>query len=414
MRRLSSRGAAAAGLFAVTLGIYAGTYLLWAGGHQETYLALVRFWGIDAWHTPFLDLTTVLSWSECRHLGVDVYAANACTVFASTSNYGPLLTHLPLTRADSQLIGILQSIAFLAAAAAMLRPGTRTEWITATLALLSTATLFALERGNVDIIEFLLVAAAGVLATRSARLRWGAYVLYYVGGLLKFYPFALLLQVLRERPRTAVTAGLAALGAIGLFGWAIRLQIATIRTNLPGFDYNCDTFGARALPYGLADLLQWPEAVAMGVFAGLLAAAAVAAFMLGARIRKEQPQIDWSGPKLQYLTAGAIVMASCFLVQTNIDYRAIFFLFLLPGLFALKNAARTGALRWTFRLTIGGIVFCLWGEFIRRTLVHLSQDETMLAFFVARELVWWGVMIVALALVFAFVRQSPILLRRRA
>jgi len=359
----------------------------------------------------------VLSWSECRSLGVDVYAANPCTVFASTPNYGPLLTHLPFTRADSQLIGILQGIAFLAAAAAMLRPGTRAEWLTAALALLSTATLFALERGNVDVIEFLLVAAAGVLATRSASLRWGAYALYYVGGLLKFYPFALLLQVLNERPRRAVAAGLIAVAAIGLFGWVIRPELASISAHLPGFDYNCDSFGARALPYGLADLLQWPEAAAMGVFAGLLVAAAVAAFVLAACILKQRPQVDWNGPKLQYLTAGAIVMTGCFVLQTNIDYRAIFLLFLLPGLFALKNGARTGALRWTFRLTIGGIVFCLWGEFIRRTLVRLSHDETMLAFFVARELVWWSVMTVALALVFVFVRRSPILsagLHRRA
>ena len=123
--------------------------------------------------------------------------------------------------------------------------------------------------------------------------------------------------------------------------------------------------------------------------------------------------------RYHYLLAGCIVMAGCFLTQTNIDYRAIFLLLMLAGLFELKNVSNTKPLRRTFFFAIWVLLFCLWSDFFRRGIDSLLDwiapnrpdpsdwDLVANAFFIGRELAWWWLMSVAAAFVLHFVRTSP-------
>jgi hypothetical protein len=76
--------------------------------------------------------------------------------------------------------------------------------------------VFALERGNVDLIIFIMPVVAGVLGTGPLASRILFYSLMLPAGLLKFYPLIVLSTALRERPRTffaiAATAGLVVVG----------------------------------------------------------------------------------------------------------------------------------------------------------------------------------------------------------
>jgi hypothetical protein len=398
-----------AALFAISLGVFAGVYLLWAGGHERAYLGLLRVWGIDAWDDPFLDLAGVLSWSECHRLGVDVFRTNPCDPLHRLFNYGPPLLVLPFSVRDTMWLGIGQVLAFLAVLPFVLRPRDAEQWAVALAATMSTATLFAVERANLDILEFLLIAAAGWLMMRGRCGRYGAYALYYAGGISKFYPFALLLQILRERPKIAAALAIAAVAAIGIYAAAIRQDLALIKANLPPFFYNCDTFGAFVLPYGLA--AEWNIPLLGPCLAIVLYGAfGVLAFVLSRRLMRSGLRLDGTRRNSHFLVTGAILMTACFATQTSLDYRAIFFLFMLAGLFDLRNAANEADLRWVFRLTIWGVLFCLWGEFFRRTLDQVWHDATLppLVFFAGRELVWWSVVAVAAAIVLVFVETSPL------
>ena len=409
MRRFAFRRSPARSLFAVTLAVYAIAYLIWVTGHHDSYIALLRLWGIDVWHWPFLDLETMLSWSDCRRLGVDVFAVNGCTTLGLPANYGPVLAHMPFTRHDTQWIGISQAVAFLACAAYAVQPRTRAEWVCALLALLSSTTVFALERGNLDVIEFVLIAMGAMLAMRTGWMRYVSYALYFAGGVLKFYPFALFLQVVREKPKAAIAAAAIGVTAIGLYAWTIAPEISRIMVQLPGFSYNDDTFGGRVLPYGLADTFALPAGYGIAGLAVLTTASLLAAAVFATMLLKARPRLSWSNRRLQYLTAGSIVMAACFLLQTNYHYRAIFLLFMLPGLFDLRNAIRPNHLRTLLNLVLWGTVFCLWGEFIRRLLSRLWQGAEVpsLIFFVVREAAWWGVMTAAFAVIIIFLRTAP-------
>ena len=418
--RLSGRPAFGAALFAVAFGFYAGLYALWLTGHHETYFSLTRFWGENAWKQPFLDMTGVLSWGECHRLGFDVLKVNPCDPLGRPFNYGPPLMALPFSMRDTVWLALLQNLAFLAALPFVLRVRTRQEWLAATIASLSTATLWAVERGNLDLFIFLLVAAGGLFALRGRFGRAFSYAIYFLAGAIKLYPFALLLLVVRERPKPALLLALLAelaIAAYGLYYWPASLTVLSLLTK---FGCNIVALGAYLLPFCLAYKLGVSYAFGFFTVAGLFASFGVFAVYLALRWRREGQVPDWSVANYYYLLAGAVVMVFCFATQTNIVYRAIFLLFMLPGLFDLRNTAGTKFLKQVFGLAIPALQFCMWAEFFRQwtaaaldAMAHGRLETSpwnivSIALFAGKELVWWWLMAVAFSVILVFLLSSPI------
>jgi hypothetical protein len=392
-------------LFALATAVYGAVFLLWAGGHFESYLAVLRFLGIDAWNDPFLDLDGVLSWSDCHRLGIDVLKTNPCDVLHRPFNYGPPLLWLPFSKADTIWLGLMQSVLFFAIAAAVLAPQNRREFLFAAAGLFSTVTLYAVERANIDIVLFVLIAAGGFLAARGSLGRTLSYGLTYCAGALKFYPFALFALAAREKPKAAILASVMAVSAIGTYAVLFAPELKAISHLMPLFYYNGDNFGATVLPFGLAAEFKQPW-IGPVLLSGLGAVFGAGALFLTRKFLRDGPQM-MALRGGYFLIAGAILLAGCFLTQANINYRAIYFLMLLPGLWALEKTP----LRPAAAAMLYAIIFCLWGEFIRRSLAALTGHAyaVSLGFFIAREIVWWSVMTTALAIAITFLLQAPLI-----
>jgi hypothetical protein len=407
-------------LFALFVAVYGGVYMLWLSGHQAAYLAITRLWGIDTWDWPFFDLQGVLSWAECRRLGVDVLKANPCDPMNRPFNYGPALLYLPFGIRQTTVLGLAQSTAFLAALCFVLRPRSRRGFVLAAAAGLSTAVLFALERGNLDLSEFALVTLACGLSAYGLSGRMASYVLYFLGGAIKFYPFALLLLVLRERTSRALAfaGGFALL--IVCYAATYWKTLVAVAASMPKLGYDEDTFGGSLLGTGLADEFGWPESAALAISVLAFAAAGAFATWLAVALRRGGMHLDFAKADTRHLLAGAVIVSFCFLVQTNITYRCIFLLLMLPGLADLRTHAPTKALRRIFALAVAGLMFCLWSECLRRG-VELGLDavapdrdddsawnDFLSVFFVGREIVWWSLIATAVSIVLAFLRDSPL------
>ena len=189
--------------------------------------------GIDAWRFPFLDTMGPLSWIECHQKGIDVFVTNPCDPLNRPIAYSPMMLDLPdfgFRVRDTFAIGLSIALAFLATLPFIFRPASLHALMTAFIACLSPAVLFAVERGNFDLLEFALIAAAGLLALRRGPTRFASYAIFLISGLLKFYPFVLLALSVRERPR--VFAAIAALSAAAIFAfggyyWVDLQKIAT-------------------------------------------------------------------------------------------------------------------------------------------------------------------------------------------
>ena len=142
---------------------------------------------------------------RCLRQGVDVLAANPCDPLEGAGvDYSPLwlvFAVFPMTEAWLAPVGLCVDIMFILSL--LLLPAGRDRVATAIVlvGLPSTSVVYAVERGNNDLIIFALAASAAALAGASKLPRMVGYGLMYLAGLLKYYPMLLMLTAMRERPR---------------------------------------------------------------------------------------------------------------------------------------------------------------------------------------------------------------------
>jgi hypothetical protein len=422
-------------LAALLAAFYGAWIALWVW-HPVAYQNLMQLWGIHPVYArapayaeqplPFFDLEGVISWSECARRGIDVYASNPCdpAPYHRTANYSPLLVDLPLQWIGTRHTlpaGLAMNAIFLALLPFVLRPRSWKEFGIAAAACLSGAVLYAVERANIDVFVFSLIALAILVPQRTLRGRLWLYGAAAAGTLIKFYPVVFLGMMLREKPRVFLLLGLAfamLFGAYAVWYWP---AFARIGANLPYYHPFSDMFGAAALPISTARAFGLPPAAAVPMLAALLAGAAFAAF----RLARMLPDLRWDEPGLVLFAAGCFVNVSCFVLQTNNSYRAIFLLFVIPGLFALTRQARDAAQRHVLVLAQVALLGCLWAEAWRRNQIrilnglfgHAPRDWLEQApdfvFVFVRETMWWFLMTVLAAGLICFVRQTTMALTIR-
>ena len=367
--------------------------LLYACGYREQYYALAEIWGAAPFRTPFLDMQGVTSPVECHRLGYDVYVQNPCDVFNRPHNYSPLwlwLAVLPITTAWDDALALALVGLFLVALA-FLPPGR--DWRLITLATISSTTMFAMERANIDLLMF-------VMAMLVVRLRFTGYAIALLAGMLKFYPIVLLLAAVRERALVCLAVWTMALGVVALWfaldGTEILRAIANIGSN-PPFDDN--VFGAHNLPFGIAAVVGLPRSGAMALEVLLLAAMVGVAIGSAGRVR-----IDvLTEAEAVHLLVGAALLVSCFVIAQNVSYRAIYFLFVLPALIVSWRGAAWVAvlLMWNSGLRLAINRVAAWFG------ISTAPDGMLhFAIWLLRELAWWAVITLLAALLLRLVWES--------
>ncbi len=383
-------------------GIAAVVALFALGG--DAYYRLREALGLKP-YAPFLDLHAVMSAIECRHRGVDVYAANPCDVFGRPHIYGPLWLRLPPGFADPALLrplGLALAVAFAASLFWLPQaPAGRARWAVL-LAAVSPVVAFALERANADMVIFLLVLAGARLLAGGQAARIAGHGLFVLGGLLKFYPLVLLVLLLRERPGVMFALVLVAAAILrattGAFGDETQRAIANIPTQAVFWG----SFAAHNLPRGLMQLTAAPAAAAVGLAAGL-ATAALALWRLLRAPGLADGLAALPPPARSLLLACAVLIAGCFLAGENIEYRAIFLLPALPSLLALPATAGTAWLAAAL----------MWEPLARRLAASLGPGTDGLPgwpgtlLWAAHNIAWWWLAGVLLAVALLLLRDAP-------
>jgi hypothetical protein len=412
---------AATPVFAFVL--WAAVCGLWVSGHHDAYDHLLRYWGISPFLSPFVDLHDILSAAECHRAGIDVFQSNPCDILNRPMIYSPvwlLLMPAPLAAATTAPGGVVLNLLFIASLALLLRPRSLGDLLILCAATASTMVVYALERGNADLIMFLLLLAAGWLYRREGAAHVVAYAAFLLGGLLKFYPLVLMLLAVRERwkPFLGLAVLSTAIMAAFFIGYATELRLAV--GHIPTGDWFTEQFSAQNLPFGLIEV--YPQlAAAVPRFAGMLMGAlmalslVVAAFLARGILHGTEAE-HWTSPEAIYLVMGSAVLAGCFFAGPNVDYRGIYFLFVLPGMIEL--ARRHASLRPLMAITIAGILFTMWSAWLRKiisTVFHWHVGEgaepfprSLVLFWIGREIVWWWLASVLVAIVLVFLLRSPL------
>ena len=402
---------------------------LYQHGDPAFYNGLLRWWGIRPYAYPFADTEAVFMAFDCWRQGTDVLVPNAC-MGGGLYTYSPLLLRasLPLGAADRIWFGFALCVTFVLALSLLPPCKSGSEWAARSLAALSTATVFAVERANLDIAVFLMTVLGVWLTVRSDGWRFLGYSVFVLAAAAKFYPVGLLLLAARERPQIAIAAGVLGLITIGI----LIVEIADASVLVPVGSPFKDMFGARNLPLAIGLLIAPVDAAeAEGilrapiglpgkiVMAVMLLAATRIAFLSLRRDIVRWPQIG--GAEGAFLVAGCVLIVGCFFAAQNVGYRAIFLMMMMPGLFALSRTESVDGSGRPYRALIIGVMLLLWEEFFHHLETALQPFLAQIVnpqaiefnFWLGRELLWWWVTARLAALVAAFALTSPLLKKLR-
>ena len=286
--------------------------------------------GIQHLRPYFFDLCVLLAAGMAWHAGLDPYAPNPFDPGHRPHVYGPWwLVSGPLgfTTADTLWMGGILVLVFLVTVAWLLAPRGPRAALVASLWLVSPPVLLALERGNNDLVVFLIFAATGVtLAARGLRGAPLGAGLLGLAGVLKLYPLASL-PALAARPgsrrRFLVALASAALGCALVFALWWRdydrvLGLIPKPTSIQSYGWRVGLIAWRVLP---DDHLGLILGVALGV--------AGAGWFFRRFARALWRTVPTTGTVSAWFVAGALSWIFCFAINTNYTYRAV--LLLLPA-----------------------------------------------------------------------------------
>jgi hypothetical protein len=391
---------------------FATMALLYLSGAHATYLLVTRIWGIDGWNWPFLDTDTVLSAVRCVQKGVDVYVANPCDSLARVYDYSPLwlvIARVPGLGDWLNAIGLTVDLCFLASLTLLPTARDRAGAALTVAGAISSAALYATERGNNDLVIFALAVASAVLIGKSRNVRLLAYGAALLAGLLKYYPMPLLMLATREKPRRFLAVAAIAAALIALFLIVDGRDLVRALKLIPTGPYISDMFGSSTLTGGFSVLLDWPDQLRRILHVAMVLPAFAIAIVFGSR-RARQAELDrLTERERAFLFVGAILIASCFFTAQNIGYRAVHLLIVLPPLIALRRTGGGRRSGWCVAAALG----LLWAEAVRHATLAATSDiagttkgNIRLLVWLVRESAWWWLVTMLLGYTLALLLRS--------
>lgn len=376
-RWLTPRGWLFLGL---ALGVVAQAGLI----HQVGWVKAWRCWYQPARSPHFSDLRVITGASDSVERGFNPREENPGAPFGQRFNQTRVwlwLGDLGVREKNSTAVGFVL-LAGYALGVWWLAAGSdrRTALLLVPL-LLSPAALLAVERGTTDLSVFCLLALAGHLAGRAMR---GSLAAVLTAFVLKLFPLAGVLVVLREPPRRVRRLGLLVLAVAAIF-CALNFR------ELVDIAYKTEkgrntSYGWAVLSLYLGQFPGWAAGIAWPVrwLGGALAAVVLAfAWWRGNRADDATPP----GRALDFFRIGAGVYAGTFLLGASWDYRLIFGLFMVPQLAAWAWAGDP-PLRRTALAVLAALFISAWS-----LALHSWLDDVVVGKIIARtleELAKWG------------------------
>jgi hypothetical protein len=337
-----------------------------AGAVVAAYFALlVALGGYGSWGRlgvpgfdsglSFGDLRNVTTAWECVRRGISVLPVNPCDPQQRPANYPRLWlapSFLGLGESSTVALGIVVAGVFVVAALAVVPPGASTKaGLLYGAAVCSPAVMLGVQRGNVDLLLFALLALAVIVSTRRARGWIAANVLVFIAAVLKLFPiFAAGFLLRRVRRGAPAAATVAVVAGFAIYALATLGTIRAIERAVPQSD---------VLSFGVRRVSEWLGAVtgaqsSLRAWDGIVVLAVAATVALGRR-RLRIALRAGDGRELDLFWAGACVYVGCYALFRSFDYRLAFALMTVPQLTRWAGSRSLLALA-----TLVGLFGALW------------------------------------------------------
>ena len=348
MRSFGASGVIAATAIGIVCVLVLDSMLL---GHN--WAQAWSMFGLPAVLPPFLDMHTVTDAAGCARLGIDVYVVTDCDPMHRTYNYPPvwlLLGRLGVNGASTVWLGSISGIGFILSLLWLNRGLPAAAGFLSAVVLLSPAVLLCIERGNTDMVIFILLVAVCALLAKD---RWlNTFLAACLAGLaivLKLYPVFVAGIAARLSRRTALIAFGCAL-LTGLYVLALGDTFQMIMRNTPR-----PIIGAFGAPVFF-------KAFGLPYLSLVIAACVLAAAAISLRIVRVGPQVL---PLLEgfhgiAFIVGAGVYCGTFAFFSSWSYRLIFLIMCLPQIHSWLTAEDSKGTRAIGWLLFGAILAVCW------------------------------------------------------
>jgi hypothetical protein len=342
--------------------VLAYAVLLWLTAQARGIESALNVAGVPSVGAPFSDLYVFPAAAGEFDRGGNPYLSNPSDPWRRTYNYPRVwLLFMRYPFAAVPWLGFGLGGAWLLAVGAYWGRLTLAQGLAAGALVCSPPVALALERGNSDLLIFLLIAAG--LGCLSRGWRVPAWLLFLGGALLKLYPLVAFSAFLRAGARRGWAWLAGGLLAFGLWAALHFGELHAIAHNTPA--------GGPAVSYGatvvfyIAEKLHGDKTGEWGAYVGQawvgsVAAAALAAGLAWLGFRRRSPSAGASFDRaLAGFHVGAGIYLLTFILGSNFVYRQIFLLFCLPWLLRKDPGFRFARLRVAAAVTL---FLCLWAN----------------------------------------------------
>jgi hypothetical protein len=304
-------------------------------GYHETW----GIWKVPSWLPPFLDFRLIPGSAQSFAHGFEPSVENPYDPTERYFNYPAfwrLFFYTGITQADTVWISVTMIVLFFMSVFLFPEKLPIRGAIAMLLVLFSPASMLLYERGNVDLIVFVLCVLIVLTAGRSPLL---TAILILFGAVMKMFPFFGITVLWKEPKNRFLLTLIVCTIVFGMYLAATWESVAgawnlTMRGD--GLSYGTNVFVTRYEEAISRFLTQWftphrtdlllaygPLAAGLGL--GLLIAGAV-------RIYATEPPRTASNRNFAAFRMGASIYVGTFLLGNNFDYRLAFLILAIPQL----------------------------------------------------------------------------------
>jgi hypothetical protein len=298
---------------------------------------------------PFADLRVITSGAECIRLGYDVLVANPCDPWQRPMNY-PRIWSVPaswgLDQSHTVILGILFGLLFFILVFVTIKRLNYIEALFYALILCSPSAMLAIERGNNDLIIFILLSLSLlIMKNKTAIWRYFSYIIIMFAALLKLYPIFALITALKEKKRNFTVIFLSIFIAFGIyvvttFESIILISKATPRATIFSyggkviFDVIFDELDRYFYSFYNSHIPQYFNQIKLLLFYLTIALFLLISYLLAKHTENFFQNNQLNINQIEAFRIGSSIYIGTFLIGNNWDYRLIFLLFTIPQILA--------------------------------------------------------------------------------
>lgn len=357
--------------------------------------------GVQIVKPIFNDTRVITAGAESYYQGFDPLVNNPMMWSKNPMNYPRVwhtLFYFGLNQSHTLLIGYLMLAFYLVALFMLLRVSQNTlSNFLITCCAISPAAMLGVERGNIDLLIFLMVTAAAVYVNKRPLL---SALILMASTVLKIFPFFCLpIIVLASKKRNLIRIFIVStVACLAYFAFTYQdlILISHSTPRAGDLSYGRSVFANRLKGNIPEHFSIYVDIVINTLF---LIASGLAYFVSKKLLPSNSQEFNALEGKGFFLT-GALIYVGTFFIGNNWDYRLIFLMLTIPALASALNIFSSRTARRCTQVFIAAVLLSFWYLFFARYLDGFLAAR--IALYCFDEAVDWVIYILCLSFLFKY------------